>query len=165
LTINIRPASAQDAPLILRFITELAIYERAEHEVLATVESIETSLFTDAASAHALICEIDGEPVGFAVYFFTYSTWLAKKGLYLEDIYVSPSARSVGAGKRLLQHVARVAVASGCGRFEWSVLDWNELALGFYRSVGAGPMDEWTRYRMDGDVLAAFGSAPPDTGG
>jgi GNAT superfamily N-acetyltransferase len=159
LTIQIRSACPQDAALVLRFITELAVYERAEHEVLATVESIESSLFGEAAAARALICEIDGEPVGFAVYFFTYSTWLANQGMYLEDLYISPPARGKGAGKRMLQHLAGVAVAGGCGRFEWNVLNWNELALGFYRSIGAAPLDEWTRYRMDEAAMKNFAAA------
>ena len=126
--IAIRPACAADAHLILRFITELAIYERAEDQVVATEADIRKSLF-DAASARALICSVDDQPAGFAVYFFNYSTWQGRKGLYLEDLYVTPAHRHVGAGKALLQHLARVAVAEGCGRFEWSVLDWNEPAL------------------------------------
>jgi GNAT superfamily N-acetyltransferase len=153
--IAIRPACADDADLILRFVTELAVYERAEDQVVATEADIRQSLF-DEASARALICSVDGEPAGFAVYFFNYSTWQGRKGLYLEDLYVTPAHRHAGAGKALLQHLARVAVAEGCGRFEWSVLDWNEPALQFYRSMGASPLPEWVRHRLAGPALEAF---------
>lgn len=154
--IDIRPAVAADAALILRFITELAIYEKAEHEVVATEADIHTSLFGGNGPARALICSVDGVEAGFAVYFFNYSTWQGRKGLYLEDLYVTPARRGTGAGKALLRHLARIAVAEGCGRFEWSVLDWNEPAIEFYRSIGAWPMDEWVRYRLAGPALAAF---------
>lgn len=154
--IDIRPAVAADAALILRFITELAIYEKAEHEVVATEADIHTSLFAGTGPARALICSVDGVEAGFAVYFFNYSTWQGRKGLYLEDLYVTPARRGTGAGKALLRHLARIAVAEGCGRFEWSVLDWNEPAIEFYRSIGAWPMDEWVRYRLAGPALAAF---------
>ena len=153
--IDIRPARANDAASILQFIRELAIYEKAEHEVVASEADIRTSLL-DSGVARALICTVDGVEAGFAVYFFNYSTWQGRKGLYLEDLYLTPAHRHVGAGKALLQHLARVAVAEGCGRFEWSVLDWNEPALQFYRSIGAWPMDEWVRYRLAGPALAAF---------
>jgi GNAT superfamily N-acetyltransferase len=154
-TIAIRPAEANDAELILRFIRELAIYERAEDQVVASEDDIRASLFR-AGSARALICSVDGEPAGFAVYFFNYSTWQGRKGLYLEDLYVTPVHRGAGAGKALLQHLAGVAVAEGCGRFEWSVLDWNEPALQFYRSIGASPMPEWVRHRLAGQALEDF---------
>ena len=156
MSITIRPARVQDCALILRFITELAVYERAEDQVAATVETIAASLFAPDSPARALICEQDGEPAGYAVYFFSYSTWLARRGLYLEDLYISPSHRGAGAGKRLLQHLAQLAVDSGCGRFEWSVLDWNQPAIDFYRSTGAKPQDEWVRYRLEGAAIAAF---------
>jgi ribosomal protein S18 acetylase RimI-like enzyme len=156
LTIHIRPATIADAPLILRFITELAVYEKAEHEVVAGVKDIEKSLFCAGAPAKALICEMNGEPVGFCVYFFSYSTWLGKQGLYLEDLYVSPASRGSGAGKQMLRHLAQIACETGCGRFEWSVLDWNEPAIGFYKSIGANPQSEWVRYRLAGDALKAF---------
>ena len=110
----------------------------------------------DAGSARALICSVGGEPAGFAVYFFNYSTWQGRKGLYLEDLYVTPAHRGSGAGKALLQHLARIAVAEGCGRFEWSVLDWNEPALQFYRSIGASPLTEWVRHRLAGAALLEF---------
>ncbi len=153
--ITIRPAQADDVALILRFIRELAAYERAEDEVVATEADLRQSLFGEGP-ARALICSVDGVEAGFAVYFFNYSTWQGRKGLYLEDLYLTPAHRKVGAGKALLQHLARIAVAEGCGRFEWSVLTWNEPALQFYRSIGAWPMDEWVRYRLAGPALAQF---------
>ena len=154
--IHIRPATSDDAALILGFIRELAIYEKAEHEVLATEDDLRRSLFGVQPRAWALICSVDGVAAGFAVYFFNYSTWQGRQGLYLEDLYLSPSHRNLGAGKALLQHLARIAVENGCGRFEWSVLDWNEPALQFYRSIGAWAMDEWTRYRLAGEALDKF---------
>lgn len=156
MPLHIRPAVASDAATILQFITELAIYERAEDQVAATVETITSSLFGAASPAKALICKQGGVAIGFAVYFFSYSTWLAKPGLYLEDLYVSPEARGLGAGKQLLQHLAGIAVEHGCGRFEWSVLDWNEPAIGFYKSIGAAPQSEWVRYRMEGVAIQEF---------
>ena len=156
MSLTIRPASRDDAALILRFVTELAIYERAEHEVKTDVAGIESSLFAEDASASALICERDGQPIGYAVYFFNYSTWLGRNGLYLEDLYVTPEARGTGAGKALLKHLARLAVSRGCGRFEWSVLDWNEPAIRFYEALGARPQEEWTTYRLAGDALRAL---------
>ena len=159
--IDIRPADERDTALILRFIRELAAYERAEHEVVATEAHIRATLF-GAGPARALVCSVGGVEAGFAVYFFNYSTWQGRKGLYLEDLYVTPSHRQLGAGKALLQHLARIAVAEGCGRFEWSVLHWNEPALQFYRSIGAWPMDEWVRYRLAGPALERFAGAPQD---
>lgn len=153
--IAIRPAGENDAPLILRFIRELAAYERAEDEVLASETDIRASLF-GGSPARALICSVDGVEAGFAVFFFNYSTWQGRKGLYLEDLYVTPAHRSLGAGKALLQHLARMAVAEGCGRFEWSVLDWNQPALAFYESIGAWPLNEWVRYRLAGPELLRF---------
>ncbi|WP_339411535.1 GNAT family N-acetyltransferase [Pseudomonas sp. EA_35y_Pfl2_R5] len=156
MSLTIRPATATDAALILRFITDLAIYEKAEHEVQTDAAGIEASLFGPESSTRALICEHDGQPIGYAVYFFNYSTWLGKHGLYLEDLYVSPEKRGVGAGKALLRHLAQLAVAKGCGRFEWAVLDWNQPAIDFYQSFGARPQDEWTTYRLTGQALTDF---------
>ncbi|MDS7596269.1 GNAT family N-acetyltransferase [Agrobacterium tumefaciens] len=156
MTFVIREAVAGDAEVILRFIRELAIYEKAEHEVEATVESITTSLFGNGSVSSGLICEKDGQPIGFAIWFLSYSTWLAKNGLYLEDLYVTPDARGSGAGKALLKRLAAIAVEKGCGRFEWSVLDWNEPAIRVYKGIGAEAMDEWTRYRLSGDALKEF---------
>ncbi len=153
---TIRDATPDDAGTILRFITELAIYEKAEHEVEATVESVTDSLFGPASVSQAAICERDGMPVGFAVWFYSYSTWLARNGLYLEDLYVTPDQRGTGAGRSMLRHLARIAVEKGCGRFEWSVLDWNEPAIKAYEAIGAEPLREWTRYRLAGPALEAF---------
>lgn len=156
MPIDIRPATPEDAELILRFITDLAIYEKAEHEVKTDAAGIRDSLFAEGSTAHGLICENDGQPIGYAVYFFNYSTWLGKHGLYLEDLYVSPEARGLGAGKALLRHLAQLAVARGCGRFEWSVLDWNTPAIDFYESFGARPQSEWIGYRLTGQALLDF---------
>lgn len=154
--LRIRAAQRADVPVILRFVRELAIYEKALDEVVATEATVEQSLFDEGARAFAFICEDAGEPIGFAVCFYSYSTWLARNGLYLEDLYVTPEARGRGAGKALLQHLARLAVDNGCGRFEWSVLDWNTPAIDFYESVGARPQSEWTTYRLAGDALSRF---------
>jgi GNAT superfamily N-acetyltransferase len=151
--IKIRRATAEDSALILSFITELAIYEEAENEVIATESDIKHSLFGSDSTTRAVICNIDYKPVGFAVYFFNYSTWLGKHGLYLEDLYVSPEHRRSGAGKALLKHLAEIALSRNCGRFEWSVLDWNEPAIQFYHSIGAKPQDEWVGYRLTGKAL------------
>jgi GNAT superfamily N-acetyltransferase len=160
--IEIRPASVGDVALILGFIKELAAYEKAEHEVVATEAGLRASLFGEGANARALVCRVAGVDAGYAVYFFNYSTWQGRRGLYLEDLYVSPAYRNAGAGKALLQHLARLAVSGNCGRFEWSVLDWNQPAIAFYRSIGAVPMAEWVRYRLAGEALEKFaeGEAP-----
>ncbi|MBO9551454.1 GNAT family N-acetyltransferase [Pseudomonas sp.] len=156
MSLTIRPAVRTDAAQILAYITELAEYERARHEVVATLADIEGSLFDEGSTVHSLICERDGKAIGFAVYFYSYSTWQGRNGIYLEDLYITPEQRGGGAGRDVLRHIAREAVAKGCGRFEWSVLDWNEPAIGFYQSLGAEPQDEWVRYRLDGDRLLAF---------
>jgi len=150
---RIRPANADDSALILRFITDLAIYEKAEDAVIATESDIRNSLFAGDSTTRAVICEIDNQAVGYAVYFFNYSTWLGKNGMYLEDLYVSPESRGMGAGKALLKHLAQIALSKNCGRFEWSVLDWNEPAIKFYQSIGAKPQDEWVGYRLTGKAL------------
>lgn len=152
----IRRATRDDAGLILAMIAELAEYEKALHEVVASQQDIETSLFAADSKSEALICEIDGEAAGYAVFFTSYSTWLGKNGIYLEDLYVSPRFRGQKAGKTLLRHIAQLAVERGCGRLEWSVLDWNQPAIDFYLSIGAAPQDEWVRYRMEGQVLHDF---------
>ena len=154
--LTIRPATIADTDLILHFVRELAIYEKAEHEALATPAHVHRTLFCANPKVHGLICEAGGTAVGFAVYFFNYSTWLGKHGLYLEDLYVSPEARGLGAGKALLRHLAQLAVARDCGRFEWSVLDWNTPAIDFYQSFGARPQSEWTTYRLTGQALLDF---------
>ncbi|MGN6457789.1 MAG: GNAT family N-acetyltransferase [Achromobacter mucicolens] len=145
MNIEIRPAVPSDAAQIHAFITELAIYERAAHEVIASAEDVERTLFAQGAPARALLCLVEGKAIGYAVYFYSYSTWLGKNGIYLEDLYVTPEHRGIGAGRDLLRHLAREAVANDCGRLEWSVLDWNQPAIDFYQSIGALPQDEWVR--------------------
>ncbi|HSA52319.1 MAG TPA: GNAT family N-acetyltransferase [Yinghuangia sp.] len=155
----IRTAVRDDVPTILRFIHELAAYERAVHEVKATEEDLARDLFGPAPAAQVLIADDDaGRAVGFALWFTTYSTWLGRPGLYLEDLYVTPEARGAGHGRALLAELARIAVERGHGRVEWSVLDWNEPAIGFYKALGATPQDEWTVYRLTGEALAALGA-------
>jgi GNAT superfamily N-acetyltransferase len=153
---TIREAVAGDAELILSFITKLAIYEKAENQVVATPADIRKSLFGPNARAHALICLDQEVPIGYAVYFYNYSTWLGRNGMYLEDVYIDPEHRNGGGGTFLLRHLAGLAVQQGCGRLEWSVLDWNEPAIAFYRKMGAQPQSEWVIYRLDGDDLRAF---------
>jgi GNAT superfamily N-acetyltransferase len=157
--ISIRPASAADAQLIFDLIVELAVYEKAKHEVKTSPAELTDTLFGPAAKARALICSIDEQPVGYAVYFYTFSTWLGKNGIWLEDVYVSPTARGKGAGKALLKHVAQIAVKENCGRFEWSVLDWNTPSIEFYKSLGAKCMEEWNIYRVTGDALAKLAAS------
>jgi len=154
--LKVRDAGPEDAELILSLITELARYEESEHHVVATHESILKSLFSMDATANALICSLDDKPIGYAVYFYNYSTWLGKNGLYLEDLYISQDQRNCGAGKFLLKHLAQLAVEKGCGRFEWCVLDWNEPAIKFYEKIGAKPQNEWVIYRLSGDDLTTF---------
>ncbi|EJN39450.1 sortase-like acyltransferase [Pseudomonas sp. GM84] len=156
MSLNIRPAVRTDAAQILAFITELADYERARHEVIASVADIERSLFDEGSTVQSLICEREGQAIGFAVYFYSYSTWLGRNGIYLEDLYITPEQRGGGAGRELLRHIAREAVENSCGRLEWSVLDWNAPAIGFYESLGAEAQDEWIRYRLDGEKLRQF---------
>lgn len=154
---HLRPARPDDIPLILELIQELADYERLPHEVKADAGRMHDHLFGARPYAEVLIGEADGEPAGFALFFHNYSTWLSQPGIYLEDLYVRPSARGLGLGKALLTELARLAVERGCGRLEWSVLDWNEPAIGFYRSLGARPMDDWTVYRLSGEALTQLG--------
>ena len=157
--LQIRQATADDAALILKFVRELAIYEKAEREVIATEADIRASLFDHRSTASSIICSFDNIAAGFAVYFFNYSTWLGRQGLYLEDLYVSPRYRNTGAGKALLKYLAQVAVSNHCGRFEWSVLDWNEPAIQFYKGIGAEAQDEWTTYRLAGKALVDFANS------
>ena len=149
----IREAAPDDVGVILHFINELAIYEKAPEEVKTNAGMIEETLFGPAAKTRCLIGEIEGEAVGFAVYFSNYSTWLGKYGIYLEDLYVSPEHRGKGVGKALLVHIAGIALDNDCGRFEWSVLDWNTPSIEFYKSLGAVEMSEWRIYRVTGDAL------------
>jgi GNAT superfamily N-acetyltransferase len=152
--IHIRPARRADAALILGFIRELAEYERLAHEVVATPADLERSLFGDPPYAYALIAETAGEAVGFAVYFFNFSTFVGRPGLYLEDLFVQPASRGHGVGRALLRQLAAIALERGCGRLEWAVLDWNEPAIRFYRGLGAHANDDWTIYRVTSEALA-----------
>jgi GNAT superfamily N-acetyltransferase len=151
--IDIRPATAADAALILELIRELAVYEKLADEVVATEESVRETLFGPRPAAEALIASVDGAPAGFAIFFSNYSTFLARPGIYLEDLFVKPAFRRRGVGRALFVHLARLAVERRCGRFEWSVLDWNAPAIAFYKSLGAVPMSEWTVFRLTGDAL------------
>ena len=150
---TIRPATHADVPNILGFVRDLAEYEREPDAVEATEQSLAQALFGDAPAAEALIAEVDGVGVGFALFFHNFSTWTGKRGLYLEDLYVTPQARGSGAGKALLAALAGIAIDRGCARFEWSVLDWNTPAIEFYRAIGAVPQDGWTVQRVSGDTL------------
>jgi GNAT superfamily N-acetyltransferase len=154
----IRGATIDDCPAILGFIRELAEYERLSHACTATEEALRTTLFGVAPAAEVLIAIVTGKPAGFALFFPNYSTFLAKPGIYLEDLYVSPGFRSRGIGKALLTRVAQIAVERGCGRFEWSVLNWNAPAIGFYLSLGAVALDDWTIYRVTGEALEKLGA-------
>jgi GNAT superfamily N-acetyltransferase len=152
----IRSATPVDIPAIHSLIVELAIYEKEPDAVKATHADLQAALFGQNPVAECVLAEVDGEAVGLALFFTNFSTWTGKPGLYLEDLFVLPSARGAGIGKALLVHLAGIAVARGYGRFEWSVLDWNAPAIGFYRSLGAKPMDEWTVMRVDGVALKAL---------
>ncbi|MFT4257405.1 MAG: GNAT family N-acetyltransferase [Pseudoxanthomonas sp.] len=152
----LRPAVRADIPLILAFIRELAEYEKLAHEAVASAAQIGEHLFGPRPYAEAVIAECEGEPAGFALFFHNYSTFAGRPGLYLEDLFVRPPFRGRGVGKRLIAHLAALAVERGCARFEWSVLDWNEPAIRFYRSLGAVGMDEWTVQRLDGAALQAL---------
>lgn len=164
MMLTVRAATVADTKLVFDLIVELAVYEKAAAEVETSEQGIRESLFGPSARAKALVCELNGQPVGFAVYFYSYSTWLGKDGIYLEDLYVTPAYRGKGAGKALLQHIARIAVAEGCGRLEWSVLDWNRPAIEFYESLAAKPQSEWIRYRLSGNELRTLADPPADKG-
>jgi GNAT superfamily N-acetyltransferase len=154
---SIRPATPADLPLVLEFIRELAAYEKLAHEVVATEAALEASLFGPQPAARVLLAFADDQPVGFAVYFRSFSTFLAKPGLYLEDLYVRPEWRGRGFGKGLLLELAREANRQGYGRVEWAALDWNVSAIAFYRALGAQTLDEWTTFRLSGEALLACG--------
>jgi GNAT superfamily N-acetyltransferase len=160
MTLRIRAAAPGDAPLVVDLIRALAQYEKLAHEAIATPAQLDAALFGTPPKAHALIAEIDGEGIGFALYFFNFSTFLGKAGLYLEDLFVKPHVRGVGAGKALLAELARIAVANDCGRMEWSVLDWNTPSIEFYKALGARPMSDWTTYRLTGDALTRLAQTP-----
>lgn len=152
-TITIRGAEPHEVPEVLAFIRELAVYEHLEHEVVASVADLSAALFGPHRHAEVVFACLDGVPVGFALFFHNFSTFLGKPGIYLEDLFVRPGARGRGIGKRLLAWLAATALERGCARLDWAVLDWNEPALGFYRSLGAVAQAEWTTLRMTGDAL------------
>jgi GNAT superfamily N-acetyltransferase len=164
--VTIRAARPDDAETIAALIRELAEYEKLAHEAQATPEALLLYLFGLRPYAEALIAEWDGRPAGFALFFHNFSTFQGRPGLYLEDLYVRNEHRGRGIGTALLTHLAGIAVERGCGRLEWSVLDWNAPAIGFYQAIGARPMDEWTVYRLDGAALARLarrgGGSPGD---
>ncbi|MCK7624022.1 GNAT family N-acetyltransferase [Streptomyces sp. RS10V-4] len=160
----IREATPDDVPDILAMIGELAAYERAAEAAQATEPQLKEALFGPQPAAFALIAEDAGTPVGFALWFRNFSTWTGTHGVYLEDLYVRPEARGGGHGKALMAALARICVARGYQRFEWSVLDWNEPSIGFYRSIGARPMDEWTVFRLTGGALHTLAETAPANG-
>ena len=152
--IAIRPAKPGDEALVCAFIRDLADYERLLHECEATEGTIGAALFGPSPRVFCDIAEADGTPAGFALWFYNFSTFRAKHGMYLEDLFVRPEFRGRGIGKALLVHLAQRAIREGCARFEWSVLDWNEPSIAFYRSLGAKPLSDWTMFRVDGEALA-----------
>jgi len=156
VTLQIRPGELEDVPLIAELIRDLARYEKLEHEVVMTEEKLTDGLFGERRYAETLIAENDGEPMGFALFFHSFSTFLAQPGIYLEYLYVVPDQRGKGVGRALLERLAQLAVDRGCGRLEWAVLDWNKDAIGFYERLGAKPNSDWTVYRLMGEPLRAL---------
>jgi GNAT superfamily N-acetyltransferase len=154
--IRIVPATPDDAPLVLRFIRLLAEYERLADKCVATEERVRETLFGDDPAAEVIFAYLGDEPVGFSLFFHNYSTFLARRGLFLEDLFVIPAARGKGVGHALLSALARIAIERDCGRLEWAVLNWNQLAIDFYRRIGAVPLDDWTAFRMTGDALSTL---------
>ena len=159
------PAGAADAPLVMRFIRELAEYERLSHEVAATEEGLREALSGDRPAVEAVIAYVGEEPVGFALFFHNFSPFEGHQGLYLEDLYVRPEWRGHGFGRRLLVYLARVARQRGCPRMEWAALDWNTGAIGFYKGLGAKAMSDWTVYRLSGEALERLASEEPGENG
>ena len=158
MTLTVRPATAADTELIVRFIMDLAVYEKLAHEPKASPGDIARDLFGENPKVFCDIAEWDGEPAGFALWFYTYSTFQGRHGIWLEDLFVDPGLRGKGIGKALLVHLARRCVAEKLGRLEWWVLDWNEPSIAFYKSQGAVMQDEWTKCRVDGEALARLGA-------
>ena len=156
MTVQIRPGLLDDVPSIAELIRALARYEKLEHEVVMTEEKLTTHLFGERRYAETLIAEDGDQPVGFALFFHTFSTFLAQPGLYLEDLFVVPERRGAGIGRALLERLAQVAIDRGCGRLEWAVLNWNQDAIRFYERLGAKPNSEWTVYRLAGEPLRAL---------
>ncbi len=159
--LSIRPAAADDVPLILALIRELAEFERLADEVVADEVLLARGLFGPQPAAEVLLAFSGETPAGFALFFQNFSTFLARPGIYLEDLFVRPEFRGLGIGRTLLQRIARLAVERGCGRFEWAVLDWNENAIGFYKKLGAQVMDDWRICRVTGPALERLGAPPP----
>lgn len=157
-SLTIRPAGPEDIDELLALIHELAVYEKAPEEAVATPDLLHQALFGEHPTAQAVIAEWQGEPAGFALFFHNFSTWLGRPGLYLEDLFVREALRGKGIGKALLLHLAGIARDRGCGRMEWSVLDWNTPAIDFYKALGAQPMNEWTVYRLDAAALERLGT-------
>jgi len=165
MTVTLRAATPDDVTLIRELIEGLADYERLRHECVATDASLRETLFGARPYAEVIIADVEGSAAGFALFFHNYSTFLAKPGIYLEDLFVRPEQRGRGVGKALLQRLAQLAVERGCGRLEWSVLDWNADAIGFYRSLGARPQDEWTVFCVTGDALTQLASGEEQADG
>jgi len=163
--ITIRPAREDEVPLVLQFVRELAEYEHLLHEAVASEERVRRDLFGPRPYAEVVFACLDDEPVGFALFFHNYSTFVGKPGIYLEDLFVRPGVRGKGLGKALLTWLAAEAVRRDCGRLEWSVLDWNEPSIRFYKGLGAKPMDEWTIFRLTGDALTALAQGSPQSPG
>ena len=153
LDFEIKPTTVDDVPVILSFIQKLADYEKLSHEVIATEDSLREVLFGERRYAETIIAYYQNQPVGFALFFHNFSTFIGKPGIYLEDLFVDPEQRGKGFGKALLVYLARLAQERNCGRFEWSVLDWNTPSIKFYESLGAVPLNEWTMYRLTGEAL------------
>lgn len=154
--INLRPATVVDVPLILRFIRDLGAYEKMSDEVVVTEDDLRKTLFDGTPKAHVVIGEVDGKAQGFALYFYNYSTFVGRAGLYLEDLFVTKESRGQGLGKALILHLAEIAAKEGCGRMEWAVLNWNAPSIEFYKSLGAKPLEDWTGYRLDHKALGAL---------
>ena len=153
---SIRPATRADLPLIATLVRELAEYERLAHQAVATETDFDKALFSPSPRAYALIVEHEGQPAGFAIYFYNFSTFLGRPGIYVEDVFIRPEFRRNGLGQAIFKYLAQKAVAENCGRVEWWVLDWNEPAIRFYSGLGAVPMNEWTVQRLTGDALLRF---------
>ena len=159
MTLTLRRATVEDCATILHFVRELAEYEKLSHLVVATEDKLRASLFGPHAKSRAVIAEQHGQAVGFALYFFNYSTFLAQQGLYIEDLYVPENLRGQGIGKALLRWLAQEAVREQCGRMEWAVLDWNAPSIAFYRSLGAEPLEDWTLYRLTANHIETLAAS------
>lgn len=162
--VRVRPATAADIPAILALVKELATFERDPDSAVATPPLMYDALFGPGPVAHAIMAEADNEPLGFALYFFNFSTWTGRRGLYLEDFYVRPGARGLGVGRKLFAHLATIAEECGCGRMELAVLIWNENAIRFYERAGGAALDDWKHYRFDVDTIAKIAAMNSDNG-